>query len=151
MFLPVPAYPGYPGQTAVKWLLLLLYVGRAAIDRCLLPAGPQQQTCSSGFAGVDPYWDRRTDRQRTPVSLHTPCSGGPSHADFMLIYANGARCRTVGGVTKTVVTESRRDADGKVTTTTTETTSTDDDVRTTITAAVATICGPIYKIAYDLS
>jgi len=85
------------------------------------------------------------------IVAHTPCSGGPSHADFMLIYANGARCRTVGGVTKTVVTESRRDADGNVTTTTTETTSTDDDVRTTITAAVATIRGPIYKIAYDLS
>ena len=27
------------------------------------PLGPQQQTCSSGFAGVDPYWDRRTDGQ----------------------------------------------------------------------------------------
>jgi len=26
MFLLVPAYPGCPGQTAVKWLLLLLYV-----------------------------------------------------------------------------------------------------------------------------
>jgi len=25
MFLLVPAYPGCPGQTAVKWLLLLLY------------------------------------------------------------------------------------------------------------------------------
>ena len=24
MFLLVPAYPGCPGQTAVKWLLLLL-------------------------------------------------------------------------------------------------------------------------------
>jgi len=24
MFLLVPAYPGFPGQTAVKWLLLLL-------------------------------------------------------------------------------------------------------------------------------
>ena len=24
MFLLVPAYPGYPGQTAVKWLLLLM-------------------------------------------------------------------------------------------------------------------------------
>ena len=60
MFLLVPDYPGCPGQTAVEWLLLLLHVGRAAIDRCLLPAGPQQQTCSSGFAGVDPYRDRRT-------------------------------------------------------------------------------------------
>ena len=27
MFLLVPAYPGCPGQTAVKWLLLLLYMG----------------------------------------------------------------------------------------------------------------------------
>ena len=26
MFLLVPAYPGCPGQTAVKWLLLLLYI-----------------------------------------------------------------------------------------------------------------------------
>jgi len=26
MFLLVPAYPGCPGQTAVKWLLLLLVV-----------------------------------------------------------------------------------------------------------------------------
>ena len=26
MFLLVPAYPGCPEQTAVKWLLLLLYV-----------------------------------------------------------------------------------------------------------------------------
>ena len=25
MFLLVPAYPGCPGQTAVKWLLLLLF------------------------------------------------------------------------------------------------------------------------------
>jgi len=27
MFLLVPAYPGCPGQTAVKWLLLLLWRG----------------------------------------------------------------------------------------------------------------------------
>ena len=26
MFLLVPAYPGCPGQTAVKWLLLLLLI-----------------------------------------------------------------------------------------------------------------------------
>jgi len=26
MFLLVPAYPGCPGQTAVKWLLLLLMI-----------------------------------------------------------------------------------------------------------------------------
>jgi len=114
------------------------------------PAANLQQPAAALLVWTHTGIDGRTDR-RTPVSLHTPCSGGPSHADFMLIYANGARCRTVGGVTKTVVTESRRDADGNVTTTTTETTSTDDDVRTTITAAVATICGPIYKIAYDLS
>jgi len=25
MFLLVPAYPGCPGQTAIKWLLLLLH------------------------------------------------------------------------------------------------------------------------------
>ena len=27
MFLLVPAYPGCPGQTAVEWLLLLLFNG----------------------------------------------------------------------------------------------------------------------------
>ena len=29
------------------------------------PPGPQQQTCSSGFAAVGPYWDRQTDGHRT--------------------------------------------------------------------------------------
>ena len=34
MFLLVPAYPGCPGQTAVKWLLLLLpiHTKDAAVD-----------------------------------------------------------------------------------------------------------------------
>ena len=39
--------------------------------------GPQQQTCSSGFAAVVPCWDRQingwTDRQ-TDVPFHRPCS-----------------------------------------------------------------------------
>jgi len=32
MFLLVPAYPGRPGQTAVKWLLLLVVVYRWVYD-----------------------------------------------------------------------------------------------------------------------
>jgi len=28
MFLLVPAYPGSPGQTAIKWLLLLFFVNK---------------------------------------------------------------------------------------------------------------------------
>jgi len=35
-------------------------VRRAAIDRYLLPANRQQQTCSR-FAAVGPRWDRQTD------------------------------------------------------------------------------------------
>jgi len=27
----VPAYPGYPGKEAVKWLLLLLYISYAVL------------------------------------------------------------------------------------------------------------------------
>ena len=36
MFLLVPAYPGCPGQTAVKWLLLLLWLfwGKLCQDGC---------------------------------------------------------------------------------------------------------------------
>ena len=37
-------------------------VRRAAIDRYLLPANRQQQTCSM-FAAVGPRWDRQTDGQ----------------------------------------------------------------------------------------
>ena len=36
--------------------------------------GPQQQTCSSGFAAVGPWWDRQTDGQADTVPLHRPCS-----------------------------------------------------------------------------
>jgi len=32
MFLLVPAYPGCPGQTAVKWLLLLLFSGTTRVS-----------------------------------------------------------------------------------------------------------------------
>ena len=32
MFLLVPAYPGGPGQTAVKWLLLLLLLYKICIQ-----------------------------------------------------------------------------------------------------------------------
>jgi len=41
---------------------LLLSVIHAAINQYLLPAGPQQQTCSSGLA-VGPRWDRQTVKQ----------------------------------------------------------------------------------------
>ena len=37
MFLLVPAYPGCPGETAVKWLLLLLIVA----DTAHWPATPR--------------------------------------------------------------------------------------------------------------
>jgi len=46
-----------------------------------------------------------------------------------LYYAASMHCRTVGGVTKTVVLELRRHGDGNVTSSTTETTSADNDVR----------------------
>jgi len=36
MFLLVPAYPGCPGQTAVKWLLLLLITGNFS-EHLILP------------------------------------------------------------------------------------------------------------------
>jgi len=36
------------------------HAATAAID-WYLPAGPQQQTCSSGFAVVDPCWDTHND------------------------------------------------------------------------------------------
>jgi len=39
---------------------LLLTAGQQSID-IFCPPGPQQQTCSSGFAVVDPFWDRQTD------------------------------------------------------------------------------------------
>jgi len=35
------------------------------------PLGPQQQTCSDGFAAMDPCWDRRTDG-RTPCRFTDP-------------------------------------------------------------------------------
>jgi len=36
LVLLVPAYPGCPGQTAVKWLLLLFHVeGKATIHRLM--------------------------------------------------------------------------------------------------------------------
>jgi len=37
--------------------------------------GPQQQTCSSGFAAVGPCWDRdgQTDRLTDTVAFHRPC------------------------------------------------------------------------------
>jgi len=35
------------------------------------PPGPQQQTCSSGFAAVGPCWDRRTPYRSTDPAVHT--------------------------------------------------------------------------------
>jgi len=46
----------------------------AAIDRYIsCQPGPQQQTCSSYFAGVGPCWDRETDRRTDTVLFHRPC------------------------------------------------------------------------------
>jgi len=42
-----------------------------SVDVSCLP-GPQQQTCSSGFAAVGPCWDRQTDGQRTPYDYIDP-------------------------------------------------------------------------------
>ena len=38
------------------------------------PPGPQQQTCSSGFAAVGPCWDRQTDA--VPIHHKTPVPRG---------------------------------------------------------------------------
>ena len=42
---------------------LLLSAGCAAVIDVSFPPGPQQQTCSSGFAAVGPCWGRQTDGQ----------------------------------------------------------------------------------------
>ena len=44
MFLLLPAYPGRPGQTAVKWLLLLLFV----------PCRVELFRRKAGFSGTAP-------------------------------------------------------------------------------------------------
>jgi len=49
---------------------LLVSVGRVAVDQYFLLPGPQQQTCSSGFAAMGTCWDRWTDI----IPLHRPCS-----------------------------------------------------------------------------
>ena len=43
----------------------------AAVDRFFCPPGPQQQTCSSGFAAAGICWDRQTDG-RTPCRFIDP-------------------------------------------------------------------------------
>ena len=46
-----------------------------SIDISCLPF-PQQQTCSSVFAAVDPCWDRRTDRP-TDTAYYASCANKP--------------------------------------------------------------------------
>jgi len=46
-----------------------------SIDISCLPF-PQQQTCSSVFAAVDPCWDRRTDRP-TDTAYYASCANEP--------------------------------------------------------------------------
>jgi len=48
-----------------------------SIDICCL-LGPQQQTCSSGFAAVGPCWDRQMGRHTDTVLFHRPCCAQPT-------------------------------------------------------------------------
>ena len=51
MFLLVPAYPGCPGQTAVKWLLLLLF----SDESWLMAVHCQLNSKVPSFSSISPF------------------------------------------------------------------------------------------------
>jgi len=61
-------------RTLTTWHCPHSPAAAAAIDRYLLPPGPQQQTCNNAFAAVGPCWDRQTERRTDTVPFHRPCS-----------------------------------------------------------------------------
>ena len=65
----------------MHWQLgtVCIHTDSAEIDRYLLLLGPQQQTCSSGFAGVDPWWKngRTPFRFKPCFSYYTSSTNSP--------------------------------------------------------------------------
>jgi len=61
-------------RTLTTWHCPHSPAAAAAIDRYLLPPGPQQQTCNNAFAAVGPCWNRQTERRTDTVPFHRPCS-----------------------------------------------------------------------------
>jgi len=49
----VPAYPGYPGKEAVKWLLLLL-LNRTIVKRLAMAEWLKSPNCNQDVAGFSP-------------------------------------------------------------------------------------------------